>query len=378
MWGIASTREYFYIVDATDVAWRAIRTYLKGDALTIDAYCEVVTGEPVGVFLGRLDIKKSATVIFMHSGKNAATFAAPVELEKQHEEKPIAEEDLASIFRKATLQFFNHFSEEARRRFRVDDVAILLANSRIMGLEFDGVSCINPLGMRARRAGVRVEQTFLQRVLHDQISAALPETCRVFHIESGAALYAVLRGKSGKAAELLVHVACGVTHLYRDQLSYNYQLPTGFKHWYETLGKEAGVPPEHIPAVSAAILRGDASERFAALFKRSVRTLFSSLLAECEKHISPLPSILFFTDEPLGSIVGESQTAKTSAIFIPNKEELSDLLHFGVNAAPRVPESALSPVFLAGLIAFIRRRGDNYEGASTKGSVNWLIPHNSI
>lgn len=394
-------QENFYIVDATDAPLKAVYFIVKRNTLLVRNYfesCQGIASDAIlspsllTGFLAQINIKKNAKVIFIHRGVNAATFTNKVRLEKQHSNIPLTEADLGRIFGKATLQFFNQFGEEAKRRFTTDDLGLVLASSRILGLELDGKTKINPLGVEARRADVAIEQTFIRREVHEAINTVLPPTCGILHIEVGAVLYAIANLLGERAEKtLLVHTAYNSTHLYtassesrmlniREPLPIQYcgELLWGTRIFFEILRERLGVRAENADVFLEALNKNKASLRLISLVKKVAREAFTPFIAECHFRVPRAGRLLIFIQEPLASFLEQCPLSRSVLCIVPASLYNKDVVHHEIKFTKRLSTRALSPAFFGGFLAYLRRSGDNYFEAITPENMKWLIPHNSI
>lgn len=392
--------EKIHLIDATDMPLRAIYAESKDNKLIIKRYLE---SKPTGVagqilnsttlsnFLYQLDIKKNAKVIFLWGNTNAATFSAKVHLEKQHSEVPISQIDLQRIFGTAAFQFFNQFREDAKKRFNVDDLGLVLASSRILDLRLDGEPYINLSSVKAKRADVSIEQTFLRRSIHDAINETLNFKHSVLHIEVGTALYELARLSGYNLKDTLFSLA-GIykTHLYSIQpdlsssgvlnsmVQHEGDIHWGMKDFFKIASDRFGVRAEDFDTFLNKFNNKGASARLNSIVKKAVLTEFSKHLKECTVRVPKAENLLFFAQEPLATFLEQVNIPDKSSCIILASLQNKDIIQPEIRISSRLSPRALSPVFFAGLIAYWCRLGDNYLESRYQGNVKWLIPHNSI
>lgn len=58
-------------------------------------------------------------------------------------------------------------------------------------------------------------------------------------------------------------------------------------------------------------------------------------------------------------------------------DDLTARFNFEVKAPRFFPREGFSPIFLAGLVAYLNRTGDNYLNTLARDRVKWLTPENS-
>lgn len=383
-------RSVIYIIDATDLPLRAITATASDVVFSVRTYSQS-SSDTMEDFLSRLGVKKNSKVIFIHSGKNAATFSASVRLERQKGSAPLIEADVASIFRKAALQFFNRFSDKAKKRFKTDNFGVVLVNSRVLNLRLDGETYIDPIGIRAGYADVSIEQTFLRREMLETTHSAFHQTSTILHIEVGSALYELSKFL-GRAQEgfLIAYLASTRTSLYsinrgaqslyaaEPLLKYREELDYGAQNIFQALWEKLGVEESNAYVFLERLLHGPVSHRLTSLAKKVIRETVAPQLHE---YFSVFKSgtILLFTEEPLASFLEKCGLSGDDSYFIPSALQEKDIMHHQIKFSPRkVPLSALSPVFLAGFIAYLYRLGDNYDAFLGRETIRWLTPHNSL
>lgn len=402
-------RERIYLIDATDIPLRAVQAVVRDDTLFMSDYSESYPDVPAETtthptlqntklyteelrkFLSRENVSKNSKVIFLHNGSNAATFNAKVRLEKQRSDIPLSGADLPRIFGRATSQFFNQFGIEAKKRFVVDDIDLVLSSNRILDLKLDGETHINLAGVMAKRADVAIEQTFLRREIHEAINDTLPRTCSVLHVEIGAALHALAK-LSGDSLHntLFVYATWNKTHLYTTpaelltsdslgpSLQYHDDFVWGTRNFFEVLSDRLGVPLGDVDSFLTALNNGKASLRFTSLVKKVSREAFSEYIKQCHAEAPEAERVLFFMQEPLASFLEGCHFSSPVLCIIMASLHRKDIVQHEIELAPQLSPRALSPAFLAGFIAYLGRLRDNYLGAENHGNIKWLISHKSL
>ncbi|MDP1689282.1 MAG: hypothetical protein Q8L47_04110 [bacterium] len=392
--------EKIHLIDATDMPLKAIYVESKDDKLFIKRYIEdkatgvtaqILNPTTLSNFLRQLKIKKNSNIIFLWGNKNAATFSAKVHLEKKHSEFPISQIDLQRIFGTAAFQFYNQFREDAKKRFNVDDLGLVLASSRILDLRLDGEPYINLASVKAKRADVSIEQTFLRREVHDAINETLNFKHSVLHIEVGTALYELAR-LSGYKLKSSLFLLTGVnsTRLYsikpnspsagvlNSLLQHEGDVDLGMKNFYEVVSDRFGVRAEDFDIFLAKLNSKGASPRLNTIVKKVILAEFSKYLKEGISCMPKAENLLFFTQEPLATFLEQSNIPDRFPCIIPASLYNKDIIQPEIKFSQKLSLRALSPIFFAGLIAYWCRLGDNYLESRYQGNVKWLIPHNSI
>ncbi len=394
-------REKIYIVDTTSIPIGVVCATTKDDKLFVHSFKESNFDNFSGTnfdsallasFLNQLKIGNNSKVIFLWNGLSAATFTADVSLKKQHSEIPLNEVDVHRIFETATFQFFTQFREEAKKRFKVDDLGVILANNRILDFKLDGETYINMESVKAKRADVSIEQTFLRRELHEAISDEVNSSCNVLHVEIGTALSALAK-ISGIATEdsLIIHVGHSKSHLYlvnsknshlsqklNSSLQYSGEVDLGVKNIYESLFNKIGIGTPGIEIFIDKILKESASTKLVFGVKKAILGSCLKLVNESKSKVVGVNKIVLFMPEPLATFMEQNDFAKNLSCIIFSSLNKSDILHQEISISRKLSPKALSPAYFAGLIAYWSRLGDNNEGVRRRGNVGWLISHNSI
>lgn len=393
-------QEKIYIIDAADLPLRAVSAVAKDDKLFVQSYKESQSDELSGTilhpealtdFLKDLKIANGARVIFIWNGASAVTYTAKVHLEKHRSNAPPSPLDIQRIYGTATLQFFNQFREEAKRRFRVDDLGLVLVSSRVLDLKLDGETYINPESVKAKQADVAIEQTFLRREMHEAINNALGPTCGVLHVEIGTSLYILSRLCGYKFDDaLIVHAGFSQTHLYVtvadlpvpalpvSLLQYRGGLDWGTNNIYKALSDSLGIREEDADTIITKFISEGVSPRFTSLAKKVMQNACDEQLTLCKTQVPKSGGMLFFSQEPLTSFLNGLNLGERYSCLIPSDLYHKDIVQLGTRLSSKLSPRALSPVFFAGLVAYWSRLGDNYLGTSDYGNVKWMIPHNSI
>lgn len=400
MWMNKNQQEKIHIIDTTSMPISLVYATAKGDKLFIRKYREgnldglpgaMIQPPALESFLNKAKIGNNSTVIFLWSGMNAATFTADVSLKKQHSEIPLTEVDVNRIFETATFQFFTQFREEAKKRFKVDDLGLVLSSNRILDFKLDGETYINLESIKAKRADVAIEQTFLRRQLHEIISDNINSTNNILHIEIGTALFTLAKTSGLNVDEsIFIHVGKTRSYIYSSEvasresikfnssLQYRGDINIGTSDIFLSLKDKLGIKISDSTIFIDSIIKKGASPKLISAIKKAILGTSTKLLEECREKALNTGKIILFLPEPLATFMENSEFSKNMSSIIFTSLNKTDILHQEISTVSKIDPRALSPAFFAGLIAYWSRLGDNNIGVRKRGNVGWLIPHNSI
>ncbi len=378
-------KERIYIVDCSDSRIRAVLLQYGNQEIFFEKYWEEDHNN-LGWFLKKIKPPEGSKVIFLHGNSSAATFAGSVKFEKNDGNSAISEGDLFHLFSKAGTQFFNRFNEEAKKRLGLDEITLVLASSRIFDLKLDGQSLVSPIGIKAKLAEINMEQTFLSREVLDEISACLPQTKNIFHIETSAVICDTFNSLKNNERAMFANVLDEKTRFFFHESNPKYfgavtfpsfqlkgEIPWGSNFAVAALSDSMGINNEIALKVIDYFKEGKMSEKFAGAFLRIAKLASQSFFEGLAKFGKNKKHVFVITGKPLPFL----EKGRDDVTVLRN-DHLSKIFNCDISYARPMKDNFLSPIFALGLIAYLRRTGDNYLKGFTDKKLKWLQPENSI
>lgn len=112
--------------------------------------------------------RMEGTIIVAADASLAFTAVIPVFLQRETDE-PLEAIELENLLAQAVGRMFNQCREEGSRELGVDDLDIVLANSRVVSFKIDDHQVLNPLGFRAGKIEAVLELVFTIRPVYENI-----------------------------------------------------------------------------------------------------------------------------------------------------------------------------------------------------------------
>lgn len=378
-------KERIYIVDCSDGRIRAATLIFGGQEINFLKYWDEKHGNLHG-FLKKLNPPKNSKIIFLHNSSSAATYAGFVKFEKNNMSAAISEHDLGELFSKAGTQFFNRFNEEAKKRLGLDEVGIVLASSRVFDLKLDNQNFVSPIGIKAKLAEINMEQTFLSREVLDEISVSLPQTKNIFHIEAGVVARDIFDSLKDGERVMCASVLDNATTFFAYDKNPKYfgavsfpgsqargEIAWGSDFVAAALSEAMGINNEIALKVIDYFKEGKMSRRFSAMFLRIVKAASQNFFDGLLKYLKDEKHTFIITAKPL-LFLGKGR----NDITVLENKHLAKLFNCDIKYSRELEGQFLSPIFVLGLIAYLKRTGDNYLKGFIDKKLKWLQPENSI
>lgn len=136
----------------------------------------------------RLDFKRFIKNIII-AADSSLTYTAiiPVRLLRENPNIPIFSTELENMLAQEVGKAFSHCRMEAGRELGVDDLDIVLANSRVGQFKLDGHHVLSPIGLRAKKIEAVLELMLTTRPLFAHIKSFLKNRQSFFFTEIGRA-----------------------------------------------------------------------------------------------------------------------------------------------------------------------------------------------
>lgn len=384
---LSKSKTSFYIIEYLPSGMRALSLYLQDNELILHKFFDWRKEADPAIFFRALKLQKKSNVIFLHDNSIAATFAGLVKLEKNNFRSPITEGDLQTFLGAATRQFFNRFREEAKRRLAVPDVDVILANNRFLNLNLNGKPVINPLGQTARFAELEIEQTYLSRHFLDAIFEHTEKQSNVFHIECAGALRDSLALLYPERKILLATVtprvtkvfSCGGKNRYFGAVSFpkmqeRGEFALGSDDLLEILAARFHIEKPVAQDLLWLYVEGAMSKHLRHIFEKLMASYRARFEAEISRFFKKENMCVVSSDLPFLTAGQKIQHQEAVHLAFP---DLASRLNLRVRESRYLTREPFSPVFLSGLIAYLKRTSDNYLSGLAKERMRWLQPENS-
>lgn len=380
-------KTFFCVIECSHAGIRALTLRFKNNELTFRRFFDGYSEENIADLFKKLKLNKESNVLLIYDHSIATTFAGSVKLEKNNLRAPISEDDLRTFLAAATNQFFNRFREEARRRLATDEVNIILANNRFLNLNLDGKQVINPLGQSARFAELEMEQTFLSRHFWDTVQEYTQDIKNVFHIELAGAFRDILALLYPGQKVLFVSVFPKVTKIfsYGGKLRFfgavsfpgmqnRGEFALGSDDLLELIESRFHVTENAARELLSLYVADGMSKHAKRVFEKNIGPYLARFELGILKFLKKEDKCVVLTDAPFLTVKQKIQQTDAGHI---NLSELASRLDLKITAPDFFPHAAFSTVFLSGIIAYLRRTGDNYLNGLAKERMKWLVPENS-
>lgn len=138
-------------------------------------------------------------IIISADSSLAYTASIPVIFRRERPKEELTAVELENLLAQTVGKAFNQCRQEAARSLKIDDLDVVLVNSRVVNFKIDGHHVLNPLGFRAEKVEAALELTLTTRGLFEEMrgflsagwSASRPENS-FFFIETAEAELSVV------------------------------------------------------------------------------------------------------------------------------------------------------------------------------------------
>ncbi len=117
----------------------------------------------------------------------AYTTVIPIELERENSEKALEATELENLLAKTIGRIFNQYRREASQVLGVDELNVILADSRVTHFKIENHRVIDPLGFQAKAIQTVLEMTFTTRDIFYKAKHFLNNSNDFFFTEIGKA-----------------------------------------------------------------------------------------------------------------------------------------------------------------------------------------------
>jgi len=379
-------KDNFCLIEISNDSVRALKLTRLGNELVFRDFFSESKPYDLAGFIKKLKIGDDSGVLFLYNDDLAATFFGGVRLGKGNCDDVITEGDFDFFLNTAVHQFFGRFRNEAVRKIAADDINIVLANSRLFNIKLDGHPVLNPVGLTAKFAEVEMEHTYISRLISETVEESFPKNKHVLHIESAGAISDVAGTIYPNGKLIVANVRKQKTRLLSlnnkmkymgpvslPRLQFVGELGWGSENITTALTEKFGINENNSWQIMRRYGNGELSGRAEAEIKKAIEPEVRTFHEETSRIIEAGGTVAVFSDAPFLSGHRKIQSLDYEPVSFDGLKR-----YFGLNVSmpPFFDRKALSPVYLAGFIAYFERMCDNYYNASNKYA-KWLMPESS-
>ena len=278
------------------------------------------------------------------------TTVIPLSLQRENVREPLEKVELENLLAQAVSRVFNQYRQEAGRELNIDELDVILADSRVTNFKVDGNQVINPLGFRAKEIRAVFEMTFSTRQVFSEIKSFLKNNDDFFFTEIGRAELRAIHKISPPPVNLLMlggdrsyffsmeKTAAGWLMARKEPRWSTSGLPKIISgHW--SVSEKAAV------GLYRAYLQKNVSPAVEKYFKKIFTPAIDSLLRQMQKF-KPSGKIYLDADEAPMALL----TERRSALGEFPLDAFLEKAGFGINANKWFPEQSrvfrkLAPFF---------------------------------
>lgn len=323
----------------------------------------------------RLDFKRFIKNIVI-AADSSLTYAAivPVRLLRESPNIPLFSTELENMLAQEVGKVFNHCRVAAGRELGVDDLDIVLANSRVGQFKLDGHHVLNPIGLRAKKVEAVLELMLTTRPLFDLIRSFLKNRQHFFFTEiSRAELIALekvqklplrlLRLEHPRSSAVVMKDAVVGREMQRMPIAWSTE------SLFAAVMREWGVSRATARAIYEAYCRRDMSPASAKFFTKIFAGELEPLFAEIQK---PKLKGTIFVETPLDLPLDLPVTRGQWELAYPPLDRI--LERSGFSYEPTEWPFGKSLLFrkLAPFLAFYHDRSDSTVNRWLRRHLNWL------
>ena len=132
----------------------------------------------------RLDLRRLVkNIIVAVDSSLAYTAIIPVSLQRESSGRPLSAVELENLLAQEVGKLFNQCRQDASAYLKVDDLDVILVNSRVMNFKIDGHRVLNPLEFRATKIEAVLELILTTRAVFSDIKIFTKERQDLFFTE---------------------------------------------------------------------------------------------------------------------------------------------------------------------------------------------------
>ncbi len=311
----------------------------------------------------------------------AYTASIPVSLKRENPRESLSVVELENILAQTVGRAFNQCRQEAARYLKMDDLDVVLANSRVVNFKIDGHRVLNPLGFQAEKIEAALELTLTTRGLFEEMrrflsagwSASRPENS-FFFIETAEAELSVIH-KVQKLPLSMVRLGhFHSTFSVLEEAAVGHLRGRGKVRWtaqeiIAALQNDWRVTHTAAEKVYHLFLRNETSSHGRKAMEKILAPAAKDLLAELQK--AKLKGNVFL-DSPLPLPFGLPVRRGKLALYEPPLGQI--LEHFGFELRPEewpVPAHRIFR-FAAPFLEYYYDRSDLHANRWLRRHLNWL------
>ncbi len=302
------------------------------------------------------------------------TATLPVTFARHDASSPVTAIETENMLSQAVGRFFNQCRSDAGLELGVDDLDVLLVNSRVLNFKVDGHHVLNPLDFRGRSIEAFVELTLTTRGIFENLKELLRDRKTFFFTESGRAELLTLGKLDGLPATFIalgIHASrvflmqkASVGHsISRAPLTWRANRPR------RVFAEALGVSDRTADEVYRAYLEGRVSPTARRAFEKLLEPTARALLAELTVARLKGPMYLSST-EPLPFPL--PHRGRSFTLLAPSLQTIAERL--GVSIDPKQWPMAEEMIFprLAPFFEFYFAKSDSWVNRWLARHLNWL------
>ncbi|MBI3638533.1 hypothetical protein HY227_02210 [Candidatus Wolfebacteria bacterium] len=212
-------------------------------------------------------------VILAFDSKNALTNHETISLKREDPKKAIDEADIENLVSQALWKVFDYGRIMSTKQLNLNDLEILLVDTKIHELKIDGRRVLNPIKQKGEKIDITVSQTFANRSLFDRVSKMLPKRAKiVLAIEGGVAASRLIGRLAGKKNFVFGKVLDDATSIHiakKDsggKISFFDYFSWGKNGFYASLEVELGVCRDTGKSILKKFFKKEMSDEFERRF----------------------------------------------------------------------------------------------------------------